>query len=170
MNNKPILDATCGGRMMWFDKKNPNAVYVDNRNVPEMELCDGRKIAILPDVVTDFCVLPFPDNYFKLVVFDPPHLVDVGGKSYMAAHYGKLPMDWERMIHDGFWECMRVLDDYGTLIFKWSEIQVPTRKVIEVIGAQPLFGHISGRRSNTHWMTFMKGVSDKDETVLFDPR
>ncbi len=49
-----------------------------------------------------------------------------------------------------------MLTDYGTLIFKWSEIQIPTRKVIEVIGQQPLFGHISGRQSKTHWMAFLK--------------
>lgn len=90
---------------------------------------------------------------------DPPHLVRAGDQSYMAVKYGKLPKDWQPIIHDGFWECMRVLDDYGTLIFKWSEIQIPTREVIEAIGAKPLFGHISGRKSNTHWMTFMKGVA-----------
>lgn len=51
---------------------------------------------------------------------------------------------------------MRVLDDYGVLIFKWSEVQIPTSKVIEAIGQKPLFGHISGKKSNTHWMTFMR--------------
>lgn len=28
---KTILDATCGGRMMWFNKDHPNAVYADQR-------------------------------------------------------------------------------------------------------------------------------------------
>jgi len=28
---KIILDACCGGRMFWFDKKNPNTLFVDNR-------------------------------------------------------------------------------------------------------------------------------------------
>lgn len=74
----------------------------------------------------------------------------------MAVKYGRLPGDWKQLIHDGFWECMRVLDDYGTLIFKWSEVQVSTRDVINAIGAEPLFGHISGRKMNTHWMAFMK--------------
>lgn len=29
----PILDATCGGRMMWFDHNNPACLYVDNRQL-----------------------------------------------------------------------------------------------------------------------------------------
>jgi hypothetical protein len=89
-------------------------------------------------------------------VFDPPHLIRINDDAYMKIKFERLPDDWMQVLHDGFKECMRVLDDYGTLIFKWSEIQIPTREVIEAVGQQPLFGHISGRKSNTHWMTFMK--------------
>jgi hypothetical protein len=142
--------------MMWFDKHNPAVLYVDKRVIPHKTLCDGRNFEVAPDVVADFTNLPFPNKAFKLIVFDPPHLKRVNEDAYMALKYGKLPGDWKTLIHDGFWECMRVLDDYGTLIFKWSEIQIPTRDVIEAIGQEPLFGHISGRKSNTHWMAFMK--------------
>lgn len=66
------------------------------------------------------------------------------------------------MIHDGFAECMRVLDDYGVLIFKWSEVQIPLKKVLDAIGEEhkPLFGHRSGKHMNTHWMAFMKFPQD----------
>jgi len=69
-----------------------------------------------------------------------------------------LKKNWPAMIHDGFVECMRVLDDYGVLIFKWSEVQIPLKKVLEAIGKEhkPLFGHRSGKNMNTHWMAFMK--------------
>lgn len=154
--DKPILDATCGGRMMWFDKRNPAVLYVDHRRLPQVELCDGRKFEVEPDVIADFRDLPFDDRSFKLVVFDPPYLVKVNDDAYMAIKFERLPDDWETVLHDGFMECMRVLDNYGTLIFKWSEVQVSTRDVIAAIGVQPLFGHISGRKMNTHWMTFMK--------------
>ena len=156
MKTKPILDATCGGRMMWFDKKNPLALFVDNRKLPLTRLCDGRTFQVKPDVVADFTQLPFPDKQFHLVVFDPPHLVRVNDDAYMKIKYERLPDDWEIVLRKGFSECMRVLVDYGTLIFKWSEIQIPTRRVIDAIGEKPLFGHISGKKSNTHWMTFMK--------------
>ena len=60
------------------------------------------------------------------------------------------------MLHDGFSECMRVLKPYGVLIFKWSDISISTREVINAFGQEPLFGHRSGKKMNTHWMCFMK--------------
>jgi hypothetical protein len=152
----PILDATCGARMMWFDKKNPLALFVDRRTLPPTELCDGRKFEISPDMEADFTALPFPDNSFHLVVFDPPHFINVGDDAYMAIKYGRLPKDWRDVLRDGYNECMRVLVPYGTLIFKWNEYQVKTSDVISAIGARPLFGHPSGKSAKTHWMTFMK--------------
>lgn len=152
----PVLDVTCGGRMMWFDKHNPLALYVDNREVPDVELCDGRSFSVEPDIIADFRKLPFPDDSFNLVVFDPPHLVRAGEDSYMKTKYGKLEPGWETTLHDGFVECMRVLRPGGTLIFKWNEYQVPVRDVLKAIGEKPLFGHRSGKASKTHWMVFIK--------------
>ena len=40
---KPILDACCGSRMFWFDKTNPAAIFMDNRELDDT-LCDGRVI------------------------------------------------------------------------------------------------------------------------------
>lgn len=48
---------------------------------------------------------------------------------------------------------MRVLDEYGVLIFKWNEDQIRLTDIIKVIGVKPLFGN---RRSKTHWLVFMK--------------
>ena len=152
----PILDATCGGRMMWFDKENPSCLYVDNRQLEPTDLCEGRLFQVKPDILADFRDLPFPDRTFKLVVFDPPHLIRVSDNAYMKIKFERLHDSWQEDLRDGFRECMRVLDDYGVLIFKWSEIQISTAKVIEAIGEKPLFGHISGPKSKTHWMTFMK--------------
>ena len=66
----PVLDATCGGRMMWFNKRHPLALYLDNREIADVELCDGRHFSVRPDIVADFTALPFPDGSFRLVVFD----------------------------------------------------------------------------------------------------
>lgn len=159
----PVLDATCGGRMMWFDKANPAALYVDNREIADVELCDGRRFSVKPDVKADFRDLPFPDSTFRLVVFDPPHLIRAGDDSYMKVKYGKLEAGWEKTLHDGFSECMRVLRPGGTLIFKWNEYQVPVKAVIRALGAEPLFGHRSGRASKTHWMVFLKPEETETE-------
>lgn len=152
----PVLDATCGSRMLWFNKKNPLCLFVDNREVEPTKLCDGRSFEVKPDMLCDFRSLPFEDNSFKLVVFDPPHLINLGDSSYMKIKYGKLTPEWASDLKRGFQECMRVLDYYGTLVFKWSETQIKTSDVIKVIGVDPLFGHISGRLNKTHWMCFLK--------------
>jgi len=74
--------------------------------------------------------------------------------------YGRLEGDWPAMLHNGFQECMRVLKPFGTLIFKWSEIQIPAARIWDAIGARPLFGTRCGKSSRTIWATFMKGVSN----------
>lgn len=108
MRNKYILDVCCGSRMFWFSKNNKKTIYMDNRKIEEV-LCDGRKLEIKPDILGDFRNIPFKNNSFYLVVFDPPHLKQVGETSYMAKKYGKLGKDWERDLKQGFKECMRVL-------------------------------------------------------------
>lgn len=153
--NKVILDACCGSRMFWFDKQNPNAVFGDIREENHI-LCDGRTLDIRPDVKMDFRDMPFPDNQFKLVVFDPPHLNKLGKSSWMAKKYGVLGLKWESDIKQGFDECMRVLKPYGVLIFKWNESQISGTQVLNLIPYKPLFGHTTGRQSKTIWMTFMK--------------
>lgn len=105
----PVLDVTCGGRMMWFDKQHPLALYLDNREIADVELCDGRHFSVRPDIVADFTALPFPDKSFRLVVFDPPHLVRAGEASYTAVKYGRLDPNWRTTLRAGFQECMRVL-------------------------------------------------------------
>ena len=103
-NGKLILDACCGSRMFWFDKKNPLALFADIRD-EEYILCDGRNLKVHPDIVSDFTDMPFLDKSFKLVVFDPPHLLKVGQNSWLAKKYGKLPEDWPRVIKKGIDEC-----------------------------------------------------------------
>lgn len=156
-----FLDACCGSRMFWFDKSNPNVLFADIRTENHI-LCDGRKLDIEPDIEMDFRNMPFPGNTFKMVVFDPPHLKALGKESWMAKKYGVLLPTWELDIKAGFDECMRVLEPYGTLIFKWNENQIKVSEIITAIVQQPLFGHKSGKSANTHWLSFMKIVSDNE--------
>lgn len=91
---KKILDACCGSRMFYFDKENPEVLYADQREL-ETTLCDGRTLLIKPDELLDFRHMPYPDNTFKVVVFDPPHLKYAGACSWMAQKYGVLPQDYK---------------------------------------------------------------------------
>lgn len=153
---KPILDACCGSRMFWFDKDNPLVVFQDIRD----EICvlsDGQTCIVHPNIIGDFTNMQFNDKSFKLVVFDPPHLVWAGKSSNMYKMFGKME-DWRNDLKKGFKECMRVLDDYGILIFKWSDVQLKVKTVIKEIGQVPLFGHKTSR--HCIWMVFIKLPDD----------
>lgn len=149
---------------MWADRQNPDVVFGDRRNeiITVTDRSHGnasgtRTIQIKPDTLMDFRALPFPNGAFKLVAFDPPHLVKAGPKSWLVAKYGKLSDNWRDDLRQGFAECMRVLEPNGVLVFKWNETQVRISEVLELVPQQPLFGHISGRKGLTHWLVFMKG-------------
>ena len=150
---KKILDACCGSKMFWFDKENKETIFMDNRYY-EDTLCDGRTLKINPDIIADFRHMPFENESFYLVVFDPPHLLKVGENSWLAKKYGKLnPETWKSDLKKGFNECMRVLKSNGTLIFKWNEEQIKLNEILATIDFKPLFGN---KRSKTHWLVFMK--------------
>ena len=150
---KRILDACCGSKMFWFNKENDDVVFMDKRQL-EDTLCDGRKLEVNPDIVADFRDMPFPDESFYLVIFDPPHLIKAGENSWLAKKYGKLDeKKWREDIKKGFEECMRVLKPNGTLIFKWNEEQIKLSEIRKVIDYEPLLGN---KRSKTHWLVFMK--------------
>ena len=165
MHGKEILDVTCGGRSIWFDKNHPLAIYCDKRDEEHSATFGAtqktRHIRVHPDVICDFTDLPFEDESFSLVVFDPPHIEGLGANSWTRQAYGTLSEGWQQMLRDGFLECMRVLKPCGVLIFKWSETQISTSDVIAALGQQPLFGHHSGKKMKTHWLCFMKGDVDE---------
>ena len=71
---KPILDACCGGKMFYFDKSDGRVLFQDIRKI-KTTLCDGRTFEVNPDVQCDFTNMPYEDENFSMVVFDPPHLV-----------------------------------------------------------------------------------------------
>lgn len=160
----PVLDACCGPRMMWFDSQDRRALFIDKRE----EIVDrdwtkdgksaGRKPAIVaPDVIADFTAMPFPDESFYLVAFDPPHvgLSRTGRNGKFRKLYGTLPVDWQEVLRAGFAECFRVLKPHGTMVFKWAEHTIKLSAVLELTPHRPLFGHRTVR--STHWCVFMKG-------------
>lgn len=155
MSEKPVLDVCCGSRMFHFDPSNQLVLFGDIREESHV-LCDGRALEIKPSMQMDFTQLPFADDSFSVVIFDPPHLKALGQSSWMAKKYGVLGAEWKDDISNGFKECFRVLKPEGVLIFKWNEIQIKTSEILKLTPVKPLVGHISGKRSNTHWITFIK--------------
>jgi len=152
-----VLDAACGPRMFWFDRADPRALFIDKRREELVaDTREGRRhIVIYPDQIADFTALPFADNSFALVVFDPPHTFG-GSSGWMTKKYGRLPENWREEIAAGFRECFRVLCPLGTLVFKWNEHRVPVSTVLAMTPEKPLFGQRCGSTAKTHWIVFMK--------------
>nr|DAL85793.1 MAG TPA: Methyltransferase domain [Caudoviricetes sp.] len=150
---KPVLDVCCGARMWWHDKTDARAVFMDCREL-ETTLCDGRSFKVLPDVLGDFRRIPFEDETFNLVAFDPPHLRKAGDSSWLAKKYGVLGQNWQSDLRKGFSECFRVLKPFGTLVFKWNEGQIKLAEILKLTDEKPLFMH---KRQKTHFVIFLKG-------------
>lgn len=158
---KNILDVCCGGKMFWFNKKNPNVLFCDIRK-EKLIFPGNRTTSILPDMIVDFCKMPFSDNTFKLVVFDPPHLIKPGKTGWMFKKYGGLSENWKDDLKKGFEECFRVLKPDGILIFKWNETDIKVEEILKLTPVNPLFGNRQGKKHKTHWICFMKNKQKKE--------
>lgn len=163
-NTKPdILDACCGSRMFWFDRKDPRALFMDNRKekviLKDKSSKGGKRtITINPDTVADFADMPFKKNTFRLVVFDPPHFKRNGKTGWMAKKYGRLSDNWVDVIRAGFAECFRVLKPNGVLVFKWNENETSLTEILKLTPQKPVVGQRGGKNFQTHWVIFLKGT------------
>lgn len=167
---KPILDACCGEKMFYFDKHDERVLFQDIREL-ETTLCDGRNFEVKPDVIADFTDMPYPDESFKMVVFDPPHLKYEDSEKeptgWQFKKYGYIPRQgWQEYIRKGFSECFRVLQSGGFLIFKWNETDIKVSEILKLTPYKPILGHKSGKQSNTHWMLFMKPIEKENKVVV----
>lgn len=96
MTNKKILNVTCGSRTIWFNKEHPAAIYCDIRKEELTGIWKSgngqskRTCYVDPDIQCDFTNLPFEDETFHLIVFDPPHLKYAGENSWLAKKIRKI--------------------------------------------------------------------------------
>lgn len=157
--DKFILDACCGPRSIWVQKEQENTLYIDVRKEEKGFIAQRPNCNINPDVILDFRKLPFQDKKFKLIVWDPPHLIQRKQTGIIIKKYGSLnPISWEDDLKKGFAELWRCLDNYGVLIFKFCNLNIPINKVINLFPHKPLFGTTTNKRDNaiTRWFTYMK--------------
>lgn len=164
-----ILDATAGGRSIWLpgQKYHDNALYIDKRErEPGFTGQPNRKFSIDPDEVQDFRDLPYGDEEFNLVVFDPPHAMRENGmedlKGYVTKSYGALNAEtWQSDLQTGFEELWRVLKPGGVLVFKFADNAADFRDVLELAPRDPLFGTTTKKNSEceNRWFVFYKEES-----------
>jgi hypothetical protein len=154
---KLVLDPASSMRSFYFDKKDERVLFGDIRTDETHLLCNGQTIHIQPDEVMDFRQIPYPDESFQCVIFDPPHLLNLFENSWMRKKYGVLDKEtWRDDLTKGFSECFRVLKTNGTLIFKWNEASIMVKEILKLTDYAPLLGHPSGKRMGTHWILFIK--------------
>ena len=158
---KSILDPASGSRKFYFDKNNSIVLFGDIRDESYVQ-CDSPIFNVHPDQKMDFRNLPFEDNSFSLVIFDPPHLYNLGSNSYMAQSYGVLNKDtWKEDLAKGFRECWRVLKPQGSLVFKWTNKDIPLSNILDLFKPiSPVCGDKKVTNPKTHvsrfWLVFFK--------------
>lgn len=114
-----ILDVTAGFRRMWKGK-HQGVLFLDERRV------------VKPDIVASNEQLPFRDNVFTKVVYDPPHHLegsyctrDIFPKEKFLKLYGegwKRRIDFIKNVVGLNAEAYRVLKPKGQLFAKFCEL------------------------------------------------
>ena len=161
LTNKFILDACCGNRYMWKNKRHPNALYIDIRKEDKGFIESEPNVCVHPDIIANFTKLPdeIKRHKFKLIVWDVPHFKARRLTGVMLKKFGGLnPETWQSDLSKGFSELWSVLEDYGILLFKFSDYHIKFENVLRLIPEKPLFFNrtSSTGKTETKWFCFMK--------------
>jgi len=179
-----ILDATAGNRTMWECKNNPNVIYLD------ME----KRLEIKPTIFADHRQLPFKDEVFDTIFYDPPHYWG------NAVHYFSFPnrelrqtvfpdtsgiptyYGWDKYktksgliksIYQAQKEFWRVLKKDGLLWLKWNELAIELRKILAIFNRWRVMmtlyiqdpTHTAGKHQ-TYWVCLCKDLRKAAQTTL----
>lgn len=116
-----VLDPTYGKGNWW-------KLYTPTGRFDKSDIMHDVPAGVMGDV--DFRDLPWLDNIFDTVAYDPPY-VCVGGRKTtgiagMHAAYGltnapKTPVDLQLLIEAGLAECERVVKPKGTILVKCQD-------------------------------------------------
>jgi len=151
--------------MMWFDgqSEQDDVICGDRRLLEKGENEYEPGFSVCPDVLLDSRQLPFKDDTFSLVAYDPPHFINEHGMSHLSGvimkKYGALRAEtWRDDLVRSFRELWRVLESGGTLTFKWADRNVSHDEIIDVIDYEPLYGTRTAKRDgvDTRWWVFHK--------------
>ena len=163
-----ILDATCGFKGIWYQKNHPFVTFMDKRNGNysfsdgwKYHLAKDRTYKVKPDVVSTWKDAPFPDGYFDMIIFDPPHLIVDRNKKppAMTQAYGYLYSDnYKQVLKEGMKKLFDILKPEGVFILKWCENSDKVDEIIKLAPYPPLFGSNTKSKGHTQnfWILFIK--------------
>lgn len=136
---------------MWLDKNNQETVFID------------KKREVNPTILAAWQSLPFKNETFDLVLFDPPHHVrrEHWKPLEMYKTFGCLMEDsWSKDLKEAFKELFRVLKQEHFLIFKWNSHDKKLKDVLSCSENKALFCQQSTgfgtKKEATYWVCFRK--------------
>ena len=166
MNEKKIIDVCCGGKMWFYNKSKSNVLFVDCREEEKgfIDEIGCKNYEVKPDILADFTNLPFENESFFKVVCDPPHKIKIDS-GLIHKKYGNLGENWKEKMALMFDECWRILKINGTLIIKWSDVDIPPREILRCFKNWEeridVSTHTKKGVNNTYFFSFFK-----DQEVL----
>lgn len=158
---KEILDVCCGGKHFWFDKNDPDTLYLDRRTEPKGSIPGQRNWTVSPDIIGDYRKLNdlFEEESFSLIIFDPPHKIK-SDRGIITKKYGSLGSEWESDLKEAFNQIWKILKVNGTLIFKWCDLDISVRSVTDLFEIKPKMGTVTKKGvNNTYFLVYFKSNS-----------
>lgn len=170
-----ILDATAGTRSMWYQPHHPFVTFMDKRKECYKDPRPDRYFVhrIEPNLISEWQDVPFPDNHFDMILFDPPHIIRKKGSKeiHLVKKYGELyEEDYKKVIREGVTELFRVLKPNGVFILKWAECSKKVDEILKLFPYQPMFGTRTGQKNNNHWIVFIKHRFEKKLDLILDKK
>ena len=132
---------------MWFNKTDTDTIYIDKRK------------EVKPDIQYTWQNLPFKNDFFNLIIFDPPHDT-TGPKGIFREKYGTINLKTFNIdYYQAFKELFRILKPSGFLILKWADRCRSLNQILALAEPQkPLIKNCVGTASkgSTFWIIFRK--------------
>lgn len=134
-----ILDVTAGNRHIWKENKFSDKVI----------FCDKEtNLKIKPDVVYKWNELPFKDNSFHCIIFDPPFYARPASKWFKVQHCDPLESNRDKELGTHWWgetypnhgsmirEFIKAQREFARvsprLCFKWCDADLPIDRILTV--------------------------------------
>ena len=160
-----MLDSTSGNRHLWKNKTPKNVLFLDKE----------LNLRIPPDIFADWKHLPFRDNSFECVLFDPPHVFSESsqfnrdpkarphGQKKIPGWYGAFKSKRHAIIeiYNAQIEFARVA---SRMCFKWNEASISLWNVLGLFDRwmiQFKFQAKHLRSVKTWWVNFVRARAIK---------